>query len=315
MTLIQTVTGPIEHTALGLTLAHEHLFVNSAGIRENYPWMFDEEAEMAHALHKLEEAKAAGVQTLVDVSTPDLGRTPRLIRKAAEQSGINVVVATGLWLDIPRTIARRSVEEIADVFVHEIEVGLAGIDNCRAGVIKVADGDPPQGFGIGEPQEKVLRAAVQAAMRTRVPITTHTGPYTIGREQMRIFADEGVEPALVAIGHSYTDDVEYLREVLTRGHYLSIDRFGPGRDEIEAGVIKAIVQLCSDGHADHIMLGDDYGPEQWRWGPHPPDEAPRGWAYVPTEVRRKLQDAGVSAADVDTMLCAAPPAFLSGGRA
>ena len=314
MTLIQTVTGPIEHTALGLTLPHEHLFVNSAGIRESYSWMFDEEAEMAHALHKLSEAKAAGVQTLVDVSTPDLGRTPRLIRKASEQSGINIVVATGLWLDIPRTMQRRTVEEIADVFAHEIEIGLAGID-CRAGVIKVANGDPPMGFGIGEPQEKVLRAAAQAATRTRVPITTHTGPYTIGREQMRIFAEEHLDPSLVAIGHSYTDDVAYLREVVERGHYLSIDHFRPGRDEVEAGVIAAVVQLCSEGHAGHIMLGDDYGPEQWRWGPHPPDEAPRGWAYVPTEVRRKLQEAGASAADVDTMLCAAPAAFLSGGRA
>ena len=107
MTQIQTVTGPIEHTQLGLTLSHEHLFVTSAGIRANYPWMFNPEAEMAHAIVQLNEARAAGVRTLIDCSTPDLGREPAMMRAAAEATGMQIVVATGLWLDIPRLLAPR----------------------------------------------------------------------------------------------------------------------------------------------------------------------------------------------------------------
>lgn len=159
----------------------------------------------------------------------------------------------------------------------------------------------------------MLRAAAQAAARTRVPITTHTGPYTIGREQVRIFAEEGLDPALVAIGHSYTDDVAYLREVVERGHYLSVDHFRPGRD-IEPGVLSAIATLCAEGHADHIMLGHDHGPEQFRWGPHPPDPSPSGYTYIPREVRPKLAQIGVSGAEIETMLVQAPATFLAGGR-
>jgi phosphotriesterase-related protein len=312
MTDIQTVVGPIAHTQLGLTLSHEHLFVTSAGIRANYPWMFDPEREMAHAIVQLNEARAAGVQTLIDCSTPDLGREPAMMRAAAEATGMQIIVATGLWLDIPRLLHRPTIpiDDIAALFVHEIEEGLAGAP-CRAGVIKVANGDPP---GIGEPQEKVLRAAARAAMRTRVPITTHTGPYTIGREQMQIFADEGVPRELVAIGHSYTDDVAYLREVLERGHYLSVDRFRAGRDE-EAGVIAAVARLCAEGHASHIMLGDDAGPEQWRWGAHPNDPSPTAWGHIPRDLPPALAQLGVSAADVDAMLVGAPATFLAGGRA
>ena len=309
MTDIQTVLGPIAQDALGLTLAHEHLFVTSAGVRQAYPWLFDRDAELAHAVTQLREARAAGVQTIIDVTTPDLGRTPELVRAAAERSGMNVVVATGAWLDIPRVFGRTDVDGLAAVFVREIEIGLGGAD-CRAGVIKVANAEPP---GIGAPQEQVLRAAARAAARTRVPITTHTGPYTIGREQMRVFAEEGLAPELVAIGHAYTDDVAYLREVLERGHYLSIDRFRAGRD-VEAGVLTAVAQLCAEGHADHIMLGDDHGPEQWRWGPHPPDPSPSGYTYIPRELPGKLAKLGVPAAAVQAMLVAAPAAFLAGGR-
>src|SRR5207253_488201 len=99
--------GPIAHEDLGLTLSHEHLFVTSAGIRQNYPWMFNPEAELAHTVAQLAEARAAGVQTLIDVTTPDLGREPAMVRAAAQASGMQIVVATGLWLDIPRLLHRR----------------------------------------------------------------------------------------------------------------------------------------------------------------------------------------------------------------
>jgi phosphotriesterase-related protein len=182
-------------------------------------------------------------------------------------------------------------------------------------VITVAKGDPP---GIGEPQERVLRAAARAAAQTQVPITTHTGPYTIGREQMRIFADEGLPPHLAAIGHSFTDDLDYLREVLANGHYLSIDHFGQGR-ETEASVVDAIARLCSDGHASKIMLGHDHvsegGLSGYRpWGAHPPHEPPTLYSYVVREVVPQLDKAGVSKGDIDRMLIEAPAAFLLGGR-
>jgi phosphotriesterase-related protein len=180
----------------------------------------------------------------------------------------------------------------------------------------VADGDPP---GIGDPQERILRAAARAALRTRVPITTHTGPYTIGREQMRIFEEEGLPPHLAAIGHAFTDDLEYLREVLSRGHYLSIDHFGIGRD-VEPRVIEAVAQLCADGHASHVMLSHDHSSEAalsgyrpW-WGEHPAHESPSGYTYVFREVLPQLRALGVAAADIDAMLATAPAAFLAGGR-
>ncbi len=310
MTDVQTVLGPVPGDQLGMTLSHEHLFVASAGLRTTYPWLFDSAAEVEHAAAELSEAREAGVRTIIDVTTPDLGRAPELIRETAERSGVHVVVATGIWLDVPRALREATAEEFAAIFVHEIEEGFAGTD-IRAGVIKVANGDPP---GIDDVQERILRGAAQAATRTRVPITTHTMPYGIGREQMRIFADAGVAPELVAIGHSFTGDVDYLREVLERGHYLSVDHFR-WRREIEDEVLTAVAQLCSEGHASRIMLGHDHVSEHNAYDPHGPHESPSPFTYVALEARPKLEGLGVSSADLDTMLIAAPRAFLEGGRA
>ena len=309
MTEVQTVLGPVDSADLGVTLGHEHLFVASAGLREAFPYTFDPEAEVAHAAAELRDALEAGVGTIVDVTTVDLGRAPEMVRAVSEQSGVHVVLATGIWLDIPRALQTASVDDLAELFAREIEVGIADT-GIRAGVIKVANSDPP---GIGDAQELVLRGAAQAAARTGVPITTHTGPYAIGREQMAVFESAGVSPSLVAIGHSFTSDVAYLREVLERGFYLSVDHFRWRRD-IEAEVLEAVRQLCSEGHAARIMLGHDHVVEMHLFSAHGPHDEPSGFSYVTREARPKLAALGVSDADIDAMLIGAPAAFLAGGR-
>ena len=325
MTAIQTLTGPVEDTELGLTLSHEHLFLHSPGLQQQYPWLYDPEAAIAHAAAELNDAYAAGVRAMIDVTTPDLGRDIGMMVRAAQRSPIHIVAATGIWGAIPPWFDKASVDEIADVFVREIEVGIAGSD-VHAGVIKVANNEPP---GVGELQEKALRGAARTAIRTSVPITTHTRPYDIGREQMRIFDDEGVPGHLVAIGHAFTDDLDYLREVLAGGRYISVDYFRPGSGamdltlsdylaelrEREPRVMQAIVQLCEEGHADHIMLGHDHFPEGFDWWPHAKHDSPSDWTYVPTHVRPALAELGVSEADLDTMLVTAPARYLAGERA
>jgi phosphotriesterase-related protein len=298
----------VEAAGLGLTLAHEHMALASPALPHQYPWLYDREAIVEHVSAELVQAREAGVGTVVDVSPPDLGRDVRLYEAIARRSGVHVVVCTGIWMDIPRWFQAATVDDIAEVFAREIEVGIADT-SIRAGVIKVANS---RVAGIGEVQERVLRGAARAAMRTGVPITTHTSPYDIGLEQMRIFADEGLPPHLAAIGHAFTGDLDYLRAVVQAGHFLSIDHFREGRDN-EAEVLAAIAALCAEGHATQVMLSHDHVPE-WDWRPHPPHEGRSGYCYVPLEVRPRLERLGVPASTIDDMLVTAPAAFLGGGR-
>ena len=308
MAEVQTALGAVDSADLGVTLVHEHLVLASPGLPHQYPWLYDREQLVAHAAAELIEAREAGVGTIVDVTPPDLGRDIELIRAISEAFGVHVVACTGIWIDIPRWFTPASQEQIEAVFQRELELGIAD-SAARAGVIKLANNADP---GIGEVQEKVLRAAAAVATRTGVPITTHTSPYKVGRDQMRVFADAGVPPRLVAIGHAFTDDLAYLREVLDAGHYLSIDHFGGGRDS-EGAVIDAIATLCAEGRANRIMLSHDHVPE-WDWTPHPPHEPPSRFAHVPTRVRAALMERNVAQSDIDAMLIDGPAAFLAGGR-
>lgn len=255
--VVQTVLGPIDADRLGVTLSHEHVLV-TFGDHLHYPWLFDWERTKARVIDELREAKAGGVDTIIDLTTPDLGRDVAFVREVAQASGINVVVATGLWRDIPRSFWSRDPDEIADIFVREIEVGIADT-GIRAGVIKVANdmgGVTPEG-------ERVLRAAARALKRTGCPISTHQwAPERVGARQVEIFREEGAPMDRICIGHSAdTTDVDYLESLLQAGVFLSLDRYpgAPGRPDWRQrnATLKALIER---GWADRLMVGHDYAP-------------------------------------------------------
>ena len=65
MTIVQTVTGPVDHSELGVTLSHEHLGLESPGLPQQYPWLYDREASIKRITAKVVEAREAGVETIV----------------------------------------------------------------------------------------------------------------------------------------------------------------------------------------------------------------------------------------------------------
>ena len=80
MATVQTVKGPVDTNDLGRVLMHEHVFVLSPEIEQNYP-SWDEEAEVKNAIARLNELKANGIDTIVDLTVTGLGRyIPRIER-------------------------------------------------------------------------------------------------------------------------------------------------------------------------------------------------------------------------------------------
>src|SRR5436309_9412896 len=98
MALVQTVCGPIDSAQLGTTLMHEHVFVLDKEISENYPenWGL-EEKRIADAVTRLNELKSRGVDTIVDLTVIGLGRYIPRIRQIAQQTKINIIIATGIY--------------------------------------------------------------------------------------------------------------------------------------------------------------------------------------------------------------------------
>ena len=170
MATINSVLGPLDTADLGFTLTHEHLFTASAGIRQTYPELFgDVERLTQQVALTLDEAREGGVQTIVEVSTMDLGRDVRFLAAMSQRSGVNIIAATGIWRDIPRSLWSRTPDEVAALFVREIEVGIEG-SGIKAGIIKVANDSE----GVTREGEIILRAAARAAKQTGVRISTHS---------------------------------------------------------------------------------------------------------------------------------------------
>jgi phosphotriesterase-related protein len=264
MARIPTVRGSIDTAELGTTLMHEHIFVLSPEIMQNFPAAWgDEEKRLADAVARMRELKSHGVDSIVDLTVIGLGRYIPRIQRIAEQTDINIIVATGVYtynevpmyfhFQGPGTVLEGP-ELMIDMFVRDIEEGIGGT-RVKAAILKCATDEP----GVTPGVERVLRAVAKAHRRTGVPITTHTHAATRrGLEQQRIFAEEGVDPSRVIIGHSGdTTDVDYLEELIENGSYLGMDRFGidtilPFQQRVET-----VARLCERGHANRMVLSQD----------------------------------------------------------
>jgi phosphotriesterase-related protein len=243
---------------------HEHVFIMTTEIALNYPEAWgDEDKRVADAVSRLNELKSRGVDTIVDLTVIGLGRyIPRIARVAAA-TGLNIVVATGLYTynDLPHRFSYEGPggllggpEIMTDMFVRDIEEGIADT-GIKAGILKCATDEP----GLTPGVERVLRAVAQTHKRTGVPISTHThAGLRRGLEQQRIFEEEGVDLSRVIIGHSGdSTDVGYLEELIAAGSYLGMDRFGidaisPFEDRVDI-----VARLCERGHADKMVLSHD----------------------------------------------------------
>ena len=263
MATVDTVTGPVETAKLGRVLMHEHVFVISPELMENYNTGWDEEVRVSDAITRLRDLKANGIDTIVDLTVVGLGRyIPRIQRINAEVD-INIVAATGLYTynDVPHYFHFRGPGKLFDVpelmiemFVEDITKGIAGT-SVKAAILKCATDEP----GVTEGVERVLRAVAQTHRATGVPISTHTHAHTRrGLEQQDIFEQEGVDLGRVIIGHSGdTTDLFYLKHLMDRGSFIGMDRFGidvllPFEQRVDT-----VAKLCAQGYAGQMVLSHD----------------------------------------------------------
>jgi phosphotriesterase-related protein len=260
---IETVRGPLDTSQLGTTLMHEHIFVLSPEVQQNYPGLWDEDTRMADAAAKLEALKRRGVDTLVDVTVLGLGRDVARIQRLSAHTTLQIVVATGLYTynDLPLYFHFRGPgtlfggpEIMADMFVGDITEGIAGT-GVKAAILKCAT----EVDGLTPGVERALRAVAQAHRRTGVPITTHAHALTYrGRDQQRVLREEGVDLRRVIIGHAGdSTDLGYLRELMDNGSTIGMDRFGIDNMLPLEDRVNSVARLSAEGYADRMVLSHD----------------------------------------------------------
>lgn len=306
--MVETVLGPLEVSKLGFTLSHEHACYIPMGL------FSDRTAAADKMVDKLREAKAAGVDTIIDLTPFDAGRDVRFGQEVSRRSGIQIVAATGFRFPHESYIDQ-TVEQISEVYIREIEQGIEDT-GVKAGVIKVAS----QSGAVLPAEEKGIKAAARASKATGVPIETHTDAgHRGGETQAAILEAEGVSPARVSLGHSDdTEDVNYLIGLAKRGYTIGIDHVfygatNPSKGEPDyvtylrqipwhkrAGYVK---QLIDAGFGDRIFLSNDWELEREKMNPD-------GFLFNTRKTIPYLRHLGVSEREIHAITVDSPRRFF-----
>ena len=171
MPAVETARGPVDTADLGTILMYEHVITAPLPIRLNWPHLFDAGREIAYARKTLDELCDAGVRTIVDLTTFDIGRDVALLRQVAEGTRMQIVVATGVHLQVPGFFRRHTPGLIVELFMRDIEDGIAET-GIKAGAIKVATEEE-----VTAENRLMLRAAAITHRATGIPILTHSNPF------------------------------------------------------------------------------------------------------------------------------------------
>ena len=251
MGTVYTLKGPVDAAELGPVLPHEHLPMHY------FAWETDEfEPGSKRVVRRwygelLDELLETQFRTLVEVSPIGHGRDIEFRRELVGERNLNVVMATGCYLDShqPEWVKERSAEELTEVFVNELEEGI-GDTGVRAGIIKLA---PDASSG---QSRKVCRAAAMASKRTNARITTHSCHKN--RETFDLLTGFGVPPENIYVGHADFAGFEENEHICKNGGHVlftvwDIDYMIP--DKL---MYKRFAELVKKGYVENVLMSVDF---------------------------------------------------------
>ena len=306
MQQVMSVTGPVDADDLGVVLPHEHVFANLVREYRGTGLLNDEHL----ASMELTALRAAGGSTLVDLTLDEIGRDPAALRRAAEATGVTIIMGCGHYRDpyLDRDwFDRHAVDAIADELVRDIEEGVGGT-GIRAGVIGEIGADKSY---VSAAEERSFRAAARAQLRTGLTISTHAARWPVGLDQLALLTAEGVDPRRVIIGHADTVPLpEYHLRLARSGCYVSFDSIGTGTAYDLRRVVDYVLALVRAGHASQILLSHDV----FLRG-HLLADGGCGYGYLLTSFLPLLTQAGLDQEEARQLVTANPRAALTGERA
>jgi len=350
---IVTTSGPISPSKAGVTLPHEHIFLDTVADKyeqpesaferrlaeepislENLWWIRQNPMthknnmrldSMEDAVKELSLYKQAGGRTVVDVTPKNMGGDPARVAAIARQIDIHIVHGTAYYMrsSHPDGIDNKSVDELADEFVDDIQNGIDETD-VRAGII----GEIGLSNEIHPQEEKVLRGAARAALRTGAPVSIHT-PFERTPENptsrrslwaLDIVVEEELPADRVILCHRdqskwQEEDLKYRRRIADRGAYVEFDLFG--HDELyhydqEDGQpsdfdrVSDLIELINDGHQKRLLVSHDIFLKQFltRYGGH-------GYRHILANIVPVLRARGVTEDTIETIIRENPQRLLS----
>ena len=249
---VQTVLGPIVPEVLGITLPHEHCYMDLSSrffppteatllnmayqpVSLENRWFVNYHATSNLDNLKLDDEavitdevlrfKKAGGGSIVDMSNIGLGRDPLALAALSRMTGVNLVMGSGHYVE-PSVPGGLDMDEgeIVDCIVKDVLEGV-GDTAVHAGLI----GEIGCSWPVTANEQKSLRAAARAQQKIGAPINFHPGfspdAVFLGAKTLD---DAGADLSRVAISHVEARVFSHQKrvELAKMGFFLEFDLFG-----------------------------------------------------------------------------------------
>ena len=273
---------------------------------------------------ELERYKSYGGVSVVDLTVPGIGRDVKTLRRISEQTGINVICATGWYLDHthPRVVTQKNALALAETMVKELTEGIDGTGIC-AGVI----GEIGCSAHLTPNEEKVLAAAAKAQSQTNAPLTQHSADFDTEyrrhaketRKELEILRRNDADLSKVYVSHMdfKWNDVGYqVRIIEDYGVTLSYDGFGQEQyfNNLFLGAggttdrerLAALTELLRSGFEKHLMISSDVCQKI-----HLKKYGGWGYSHILEHMVPLLRENGVTDRQIETMMVDNPRHLFS----
>lgn len=344
MAYVMTVRGPIAPADLGATLMHEHVFVDSRsrwdpsalvdpgvgaqpfsaeyGASSRWDWRAfrDSMCQLPDTDYELIREEVgwfarAGGSCVVEVTNGGLAPAPLALRRLSGDLGLHVVAGCGWYVhDMhPEWIESADVDEMTERLHSDVVDGIGGT-GVRPGII----GEIGTSEELAPCEELVLRASARVARRTGRAINVHCHPprLDVVIAILDILEGEGQDLRRVSLSHlDEISDVDYHRQVLSRGAVIGFDSFGHDggyfsptwRSRSDLEKMSALAKLVELGHGDQLVLSQDMHRKHFlhRFGGY-------GYDHVLSRIVPRLRSVfGLSQEQLMTMLVDTPRRLLT----
>lgn len=343
MATLNTVLGPIDASQIGHTMSHVHLTIdltcwhlppesgperglsegritlrNLGAVRRNAMRVRDNllQDDLELAIREAADYRFAGGQTVINCDLPGIGRDVAALKRIARATGVNVVASTGWYVQRshPPEVARKRVEELAEIMIKEITIGIGntGVKAGNIGEIALS-GRTREPFQPDE--EKVLRAAARAQRETGASLTIHPNfPGDHWDTYIDLLEHEGANLERCYMSHlGLYPNPEVATRILKRGvGFVSFDQLGheelfgnpaaPGLGySTDKEEVRCVLELLNAGYADRVLLSAEVAmktcyKEFGGWG----------YAHVHDNIIPWLRSLGASAEDIEMIMAGNP---------
>lgn len=292
MTDAITVRGPVDVAELGVTLLHEHLFVDASTyvqpgaepyrrdlleqpVGAGNAWLLRDDPfccvdntildDVDVTVEELGPFLAEGGGTVVDVSCTGMGRRVDDLVTTAQRTGLHILAGAGWYLEQahPAELANADTDELTERLLRDITDGLDGTA-VRPGIIGEIGVSPR----FTPAEERCLIAAARAQASSGLPLMVHTpGWQRYGHRILDLVEAQGVDPRAVVLAHMNPSgsDPSYQRSLAARGAWLEFDMIGMGYFYADQQAqspsadddARAVAGLIDEGYLDHLILSHD----------------------------------------------------------